>query len=45
MVVHYKRARAAAQQLAWMMNVLAEVERIGGERKGFVGEGEACATH
>ena len=33
MFVHYKRARAAGQQPAGMMNVHAALERIGGERK------------
>ena len=33
MLVRYRRARAAGQQLAWMMSVLADLERIGGERK------------
>ena len=30
MLVHHRRARAAGQQLAWMMSVLGELERIGG---------------
>ena len=33
MLVHYKRARVAGQQLAWLMSALAELERVGGERK------------
>ena len=33
MLVHYKRARAAGQHLAWMMNVHAELDCIRGERK------------
>ena len=33
MLVDHRRARAAGQQLAWMMSVHAELERIGGERK------------
>ena len=32
MLVHCRRARSAGQQRAWMMSVLAELERIGGER-------------
>ena len=45
MLVQYRRARAAGHQLAWMMSAHAELERIGGGGKGFVGEEEACATH
>ena len=32
MCVHHQRARAAGQEPAWMMSVLAELEGIGGER-------------
>ena len=43
--VHHQRARAAGQEPAWMISVLAKLEDIGGEAKRFAGEEEACATH